>query len=116
MNMLRSGILLLAPLLVLGCTTGTDPARLLTVSGTVTQAGAPVAATVTLTAGNFNASREFDDGIYGLTLAGGGVPDSVCGTARVSATLYASDGETVLDEESRELGECGEHTVDFDFP
>jgi hypothetical protein len=116
MSMLGRGPLLLTSLLVLGCTTGTDPARLLTVSGTVTQAGAPVAVTVTLSAGNFSASREFNDGVYALTLAGGGVPESACGTARVRAALFASDGKTIVDEESRELGECGEHTVNFDFP
>lgn len=116
MKMLCRAIFLLMPLLVLGCTTGTDPARLLTVSGTVTQAGAPVAVTVTLTAGNFSASRDFEDGIYSLTLAGGGVPESACATAGVLATVYASDGETIVDEESRQLGECGEHTVNFEFP
>jgi hypothetical protein len=109
-------LLLLTPLLVLGCTTSTDPARLLTVTGTVTQSGEPATATISLTAGNFSASRAFDQGTFSLTLGGGGVPESACPTARVQATILEADGQTVLDEETRHLGECGEHTVHFEFP
>lgn len=108
-------LLLILPLLAVGCTTATDPARVLTVNGTVTRAGTPATAAITLTAGNFSASQTFD-GAFTLTLGGGGVPESVCAAAALEAVLYDTDGETVLDDETRHLGECGEHTVHFAFP
>lgn len=109
--------LLLAPALALACTTATDPSSLLTVTGTITQGGAPAPATITLTAGNFSASRLFTDGTYSLTLGGGSIPASSCGSAAIQVQLHPPDDETtVLDEQVRQIGECGEHVVDFEFP
>jgi hypothetical protein len=115
-KMFGRGLLLVVPVLWLGCTSVTDPSRLLTASGTVTKAGVPSAATVMLSAGNFSTSRTITDGTFTLTVGGGGVPSSACSSARIEARIYAEDGETVVDEEVRNLLDCGEHTVDFEFP
>lgn len=103
--------------LALACTTTTDPSSLLTVSGTLTQGGAPAPVTITLTAGNFSASRLFTDGTYSLTLGGGSIPASTCGSAAVHAQLHPpGDDTTVLDEQAHAIGACGQHVVDFEFP
>lgn len=103
-------------LVLLSCTTTTDPFAQLTVSGTVTRDGEPAPARIRLTAGNFSNAQNFFDGSYSLTVGGGGVPASNCPSAAIRAELLDTDGETVLDEEVRTLGECGEHVVDFAFP
>ena len=116
---IRAGwkVLLVAPALALACTTTTDPSSLLTVSGTATEAGAAAPVTITLTAGNFSASRLFTDGTYSLTLGGGSIPASDCPSASVMAELHPpGDETTVLDEQVQGIGACGEHVVDFDFP
>ena len=115
-NMLRRAMVLLTPMVLLACTTATDPSRLLTVSGVVTQDGVPVPVTIEVTAGSFSISRDFEDGTYALTLGGGSVPASVCPSARVEATVYAPGGATIVEQEARDLGDCGEYTVDFEFP
>ncbi|MDZ7778979.1 MAG: hypothetical protein U5R14_03445 [Gemmatimonadota bacterium] len=102
-------------LVLLSCTISTDPFARLTVSGTATQGGEPAPVRIRLTAGNFSTARNFFDGSYSITVGGGGVPASNCSSAAVRARLLDSDGETVLDEEVRTLGECGEHVVDFAF-
>lgn len=107
---------LCACLVLLSCTTTTDPFAQLTVSGTVTREGEPAPVRIRLTAGNFSTAQNFFDGSYSITVGGGGVPASNCASAAVRAQLLDADGETVLDEEVRTLGECGEHVVDFEFP
>ena len=116
MTMLSRLLLLVVPVVWLGCTSVTDPSRLLTASGTVTKAGAPAAATVRLSAGNFSTSRAITDGTFSLTAGGGSVPLSACPSARIEARIYAEDGVTVVDEETRDLLDCGEYTVHFEFP
>jgi hypothetical protein len=116
MRMFSRLLLLVVPVLWLGCTSVADPSRLLTASGTVTKAGAPTAATVELSAGNFSVSRAITDGTFTLTLGGGSVPLSACSSARIEVRIYAEDGQTVVDEEARNLLDCGEHTVHFEFP
>ena len=116
--MKRTGILACAVVaggLLTGCKVGTDPFAALSVSGTITAAGAPAMARIELTAGNFRTVRDYD-GSYVVSVSGGGVPESDCDDVAISAGLLDEDGETVLDEEFRTLDGCGDHTVDFAFP
>ena len=48
-----------------------------------------------------------------LSACAGGAPDP---SARVEATVYAPGGATIVEQEARDLGDCGEYTVDFEFP
>lgn len=98
------------------CRMVTDPFTPITVSGTVTQSGEPAPASITLSAGSFSTTQTVEDGSYTITVGGGGVPESNCSSASIRARLLASDLETVLAEETRQLGACGSHTVDFEFP
>ncbi len=116
MKVFRGVFLLVVPVLWLGCTSVAEPLRVLTASGTVTKAGVPTAATVMLSAGNFSVSRAITDGTFRLTLGGGSVPLSACSSARIEVRIYAEDRQTVVDEEARTLLDCGEHTVNFEFP
>ena len=101
----------------IACTSTTDPFTPLLVSGTVTQGGDPALARVRLSAEGFQSSVETEsDGTYSLTTGGGGVPESFCPSVRVTAALLGADSVTVVDEQTRAIGSCGEHMVDFDFP
>jgi hypothetical protein len=93
----------------------TDPFEPLSVTGAITAGGAPAAARVELSAGNFKTVRDYE-GTYLISVSGGGVPASNCDDVTISAALLDTDGETVLEEETRDLDACGEHVVDFDFP
>lgn len=114
---MRFGTLMLvvgAVVLVAGCSVTTDPYTPLSVSGSITAGGEPAIARVELAAGNFRTVRDYE-GSYLISVSGGGVPASSCGDVSISAALLDTDG-TVLDEETRDLNDCGEHVVDFEFP
>lgn len=107
---------LFALALLAGCTVTTEPLETLTVTGTITQGGDPAPALVRLTAGNFQTNIPFPDGTYTITVGGGAIPSSDCASAAIRAELLDTDLQTVLDEETRQLGSCGQHEVDFAFP
>jgi len=109
------GLAATAMLMAAGCGTGTDPFAFLDASGTVTAAGEPAPARITLSAGSFSTTQEYPDGSYSITVGGGGVPASNCADAWIRAELLAPD-RSVLDEQTRTLGACGQHVVDFTFP
>lgn len=115
---MRIGVFVLgvAALLLGGCKITTDPLQTLTASGTVTQAGEPAPARIRLAAGNFSTTRDYPDGTFQITAGTGTLPSSNCPSAEITAWLLASDGQTLLDSETRVLGACGEHVVDFVFP
>lgn len=109
------GIAAVVVLLIAGCSVSTDPFASLTVSGTVTRAGEPAPARIRLSAGNFATENDYLDGTYTITVSGGGVPASNCASVRIDVSLLDDDG-AVVDQDSRQIGECGQHVVDFEFP
>jgi len=114
-NSLRLLIGLGAALVVFACSSVADPFTPLNVTGTVTQGGSPAAARITLTAGGNRNERDFPDGTYSITTGGGGLPESFCSDVQISAGLLSPEG-TVVDTQTRTIGACGDHVVDFEFP
>lgn len=108
--------LLLVSLGLAACTVEPDPFVVLRITGTVAQGGVPAPAKVELLVGQTVNGRTFPDGTFELSPGGGGLPSMDCGSVAVRAQLLAPDLETVLGSETRNLGECGEHVVDFVFP
>lgn len=114
-NMFRLLLLLVAGTALAACQSVADPFTLLNVTGTVTQAGSPAAARITLTAGGNQNEREFPDGSYSITTGGGGIPESLCSEVRIAAGLLSPEG-TVVDTQTRTIGACGDQVVNFEFP
>jgi hypothetical protein len=114
--MTRLRALLLAPLSLAACTVSTEPVMTLSVTGTITREDAPAPAIVTLTAGNHETSIAFSDGTYSITVGGGVIPESACASAAISAQILAEDEGSDLEEQTRQIGTCGAHVVDFEFP
>lgn len=99
-----------------GCSVGTDPSTILSASGEVTRGGQPAPATVTLSAGSsYSSSRTVNDGVYQLAIQGG-LPESQCSSASVRAELLDPESGDVVDERVENVGACGAHEVDFEFP
>jgi hypothetical protein len=111
MPLIRAAILL-PWLLLFGCTSVSEPVVILTASGTITRNGAPATADIELSANTFQSSRAFT-GTYQITVSA--IPESNCGAATLVAQLLDTDGVTVLDEQTRNLGECGDFEIDFEF-
>ena len=109
-------LLILASLGWAACTVAPDPFVVLRITGTVTQGGAPAPAKVELLVGQTVNGRTFPDGTFELTPGGGGLPSMDCGSVAVRAQLLAPDLQTVLASETRNVGSCGVHVVDFVFP
>jgi hypothetical protein len=114
-TLLRPFIGIAAAVVVVACTSVADPFTPLNVSGTVTQGGSPAAAHITLTAGGNSIGRDFLDGTYSISMGGGGLPESFCSQVRISADLLSPE-DSVIDSQSRNIGACGDHIVDFEFP
>lgn len=106
----------IAVTLLAGCKVSTEPLESLTATGTVTAGGEPAPALIELSAGNFQTIITFPDGNYSITVGGGAIPSSACASAAIRAGLLDEDEVTVLDEQTRQLGSCGQHEVDFEFP
>lgn len=112
----RLRLAVLACLVVTGCTVSTEPVVNISVTGTVTQGGDPVAAIMKLTAGNYTTEIAFSDGSYSITVGGGVIPQSSCSSAAIRAQVLAEGSTTELEEQTEQLGDCGTHVVHFEFP